>query len=153
MNQDLINKCRELELKEYKQVDIAKKLGVSQATVNKALNKIYNSREFKLGAETAVTFLQEWERTEEFWRMNIKELDLLIDQTIKLEIDNNDPKQAVVFLSRINTIAKLREYQSKDRERIFFLAQQGKIKMAIKHLKDSAIKNESIATKEEKKLF
>ena len=122
--------CYRLHLKDFTEQQISKKLKIGQSSVSRAISKVIQSREYKLGVQTVVTFMHELEKLEEFWKEQTREYQDLIEIIKKMKRDEDVPE-----LDKIDAIRKLMESQSKAKENIAGKAVQGQFLLALRDIK------------------
>lgn len=76
MNPEIKSKCYEILLNEpsITQKEIAKRLGLSEPTVSRAINSVTKAPEYQLALKTFGSFIQEASRIEDFFKLKISEL-------------------------------------------------------------------------------
>lgn len=142
MNNELGIQCLELELQDYNQRDIAKKLNIGQATVSRQIKKITKSREFQMGTITIDEFFQIFNKCKQYWKQSNREYRELIDQIKNLsdEDEMNESENSSSYhnskhdkiMAKADLISKLKQQQDKNMERILTLATQGEVVLALK---------------------
>ena len=142
--------CLELELQDYSQTEIAKKLKISQGTVSKQLQQITQSREFQLGVLTINEFFIIFKKCEQYWEQSNRDYRELIDQVKQIKNDDEFNESSSnsgesksyhnskydKMMAKIELISKLKEKQDKNLERILNLAKQGEVVLALKAARD-----------------
>ncbi len=143
MNKDLAVKCLELELQDYNQTEIGKKLNVSQVTVGRQLRKIKNSRQHQMGYVVMTDYLNTFKKCEQYWAQSNHDYEQMICEVEALEeTDDVDSKGRIhkskhdKKIEKIELIKKIKDKKDKNMERILSLASQGDLVKAIQYSRD-----------------
>lgn len=120
MNPEIKEQCYLLSLTNLSQKEIAQKLNLSEATVSRAINSVTASHDYQLAMKTVAHFLEDYLRADDFFKMQIAELERKKEQ---------DPENYY----RIMDMQKARV------ESIVQLVGQGRVVMALKALKDGKL--------------
>ena len=135
MKNERAHKIYALEVKGYKQTEIAQKMKLSESTVSKEIKKITKSREYQLGVYSVNTFMEMFQRAQDFWNNQNTEYEELIEEVNKIKIDTKDKNRLSKLISKVDAISRIKEKQDKNMERILLLAKQGEIVLALKVLR------------------
>jgi len=103
------------------QKDLATKLGISESMVSRAMKSMMGTHDYTLRQMLAGKFLEEFQMASDYWKMQIKLLE-----DLKEESDNE-------------TIIKLMKEQSDRWEKILFLARQGEAVEVMRLMKNGRI--------------
>ena len=120
MNQEIIDQCYIKSLSGLTQAEIAKELNLGKATVCRAINKVTKSHDYQLGISTVGTFLEEYQRAADFFKMQIGQLE---------KYKSADPEN----------IYKIMDMQMERMALVVQLIGQGKVVMALKALRDGKL--------------
>ena len=87
------------------QKQIAFKLNLTESKVSRALKKLFASHDFKLGQMVAGKFLEEFQMASDYWKLQIKDLELLKDEEdielkIKIMKEQSDRWEKILYLAR-----------------------------------------------------
>ena len=124
MNQDIIDQCYLKSLSGLTHKEIAGELNLSQPTVSRAIAKITKSHDYQIGISTISTFLEEYQRAGDFFKMQIGQLE----KQKKTDPDN---------------IYKIMDMQMERMALVVQLVGQGKVVMALKALRDGKLQLQS----------
>lgn len=100
--------------------DIAKELNLSEATVSRAINSVTTSLDYNLAMKTVSTFLTDYMKAGDFFKMQIAELEAK---------KATDPE----------SYYKIMEMQMERMALIIQLIGQGKVAMALQALRDGKL--------------
>ena len=124
MNPEIKQSCYMKSLYGLSGQQIAKELGLSEATVSRAINSVTKSLDYKLAMNTVSTFLTDYMKAGDFFKMQIAELE---------EMKKRDPENYY----------RIMEMQMERMALIVQLVGQGKIVMALRELRDGKLQLQS----------
>ena len=123
MKAEIKRQCYEILLNEplITQKEIAKRLGVSEPTVSRAINSITKAPEYTLALKTFSTYIQDAQKLEDFLKLKIGRLSQLQPETIEQEL----------------AIIRLQTDLAKD---AFQFVKGGEVLKAVQHYRDQVAK-------------
>jgi len=118
MKQEIVTQCYLKSLSGLTYREIAEELNLSASTVSRAIDKITKSHDYQIGISTISTFLEEYQRAADFFKMQIGQLEKRKD---------TDP----------DNFYKIMDMQMERMALVVQLVGQGKVAMALKELRDN----------------
>jgi len=148
MNEKIKQRCYLLSLKGHTYGQIANELNLSKPTVCRAIASITKSHDYQLGINTITEFIDQYNRAEDYFRMQMRELEemkLLLDGRISDDNDNNNkPSNATATFTTIAKYFELKlkimDSQTNLMSKVLELASQGKVVMALKTIREERLK-------------
>ena len=124
MKQEIVEQCYLKSLSGLTYREIGDELNLSASTVSRAIDKITKSHDYQLGISTISTFLEEYQRAADFFKMQIGQLE---------KYKSVDPEN----------IYKIMDMQMERMALVVQLIGQGKVVMALKALRDGKLQLQS----------
>lgn len=124
MKQAIIDSCYIKSLAGLSYDEIGDQLNLSKATVCRAIAKITKSHDYQLALSTVATFLEEYQRAQDFFKYQMAQLE---------KRKESDPENYY----------KIMDMQMERMAMIVQLVGQGRIVMALKAMKDGKLQLQS----------